>query len=363
MNWLSHLRSTRKSSVLSARRSRPTLEDLEERAVPSSTGVITSNFNGTAISPGSTVWFNSVVKVSGVGAAGATIHIDHSTLDYTVAGVPHEVAMPDATLVFSPTATTATTTFDTTTQSWLTKVSVGLGGNVFLSGGSLSLPSGLPGGANPVTWRADFESDTSGLSVNWQFGAAVYTQFSSDYNALDVKPVDSNSASVYKNSDHAGTPEAYKPYVTGGARGGGGSNWTGSYSATVSVQPSLGLPGSSSTGATPSTPSVSSLSGSVIDQTTGAGIFNVTMTLTTVNSLGQTVVVATTTTDTNGNYSFSNLPAGTYTITETLPTGFTDVGNVAGSAGGSTGYNQITFTLGPGVNATGYNFLNVVPSL
>jgi hypothetical protein len=363
MNWLSRFVSTGKNPTQAARRSRPTLEDLEERAVPSSTGVITSNFNGTAINPGSTVWFNSVVKVTGVGAAGATIHVDHSTLDYTVAGVTHEVAMPDATLVFSPTATTATTTFDTTTQSWLTTVSVGLGGNVFLSGGSLSLPGGLPGGANPVTWRADFESDTSGLSVNWQFGAAVYTQFSTDYNALDVKPVDSNSASVYKNSDHAGTPEAFKPYVTGGARGGGGSNWTGSYSATVSVQPSVGLPGSSSTGSNPTTASVSSLSGSVIDQTTGAGISDVTITLTTVNSFGQTVVVATTTTDVNGNYSFSNLPAGTYTITETLPGGFSGVGSVAGSAGGSASGDQITFTLGPGVNATGYNFLNVVPSL
>ena len=50
-----------------------------------------------------------------------------------------------------------------------------------------------------------------------------------------MKPVDDNQASVYQNSDHAGTPENFKSFVTGGARGGGGSNFTGSYSATAAV--------------------------------------------------------------------------------------------------------------------------------
>jgi hypothetical protein len=54
-----------------------------------------------------------------------------------------------------------------------------------------------------------------------------------DYTGLGVKPVDDNDASIYThNADHAGTPENFKPYVIGGARGGGGSNYTGSYSGT-----------------------------------------------------------------------------------------------------------------------------------
>jgi len=52
-----------------------------------------------------------------------------------------------------------------------------------------------------------------------------------------VKPVDDNQTSNYQNSDHAGTPESFKASVTGGATGGGGSNYTGSYSPTVSVTP------------------------------------------------------------------------------------------------------------------------------
>jgi hypothetical protein len=94
--------------------------------------------------------------------------------------------------------------------------------------------SGFPGGIQPVTWQGTFGSNPPGLSVQWQWAAAVYTKFSTDYNSLGVKPVDDNQASAYKNSDHAGTPENFKAYVTGGATGGGGANYTGSYSGTAS---------------------------------------------------------------------------------------------------------------------------------
>jgi hypothetical protein len=71
--------------------------------------------------------------------------------------------------------------------------------------------------------------------VNWQWAAAVYTNFSTAYNALGVKPVDDRTASQYKNQDHVGTPENFKPYVIGGATGGGGKNYTGGLSGTASV--------------------------------------------------------------------------------------------------------------------------------
>jgi len=110
-------------------------------------------------------------------------------------------------------------------------------GNTFLSGLSYQVPGNLHGGIRNVTWRGSFTIDTPGVRLNWQLAAAVYTSFSSNYNALGVKPVDDNHASKYKNSDHAGTPENFKPYVTGGATGGGGSNYTGSLSATARVGP------------------------------------------------------------------------------------------------------------------------------
>jgi hypothetical protein len=94
------------------------------------------------------------------------------------------------------------------------------------------VPATIPGGLNPVTWSGTITSDKPGVTVNWQWGAGVYTSFNSNYTALGVKPVDDNDASIYHNSDHGGTPEIYKQNVIGGARGGGGSNYTGSYSGT-----------------------------------------------------------------------------------------------------------------------------------
>ena len=106
---------------------------------------------------------------------------------------------------------------------------------MFLSGVALQVPGGLPGGVSPVTWCGNFSADQTGLKANWQWAAAVYQCFSTDLTQVGVKPVDANNLSIYQNSDHAGTPENFKNCVTGGARGGGGSNWTGSYSATGGV--------------------------------------------------------------------------------------------------------------------------------
>src|SRR5204863_307298 len=60
---------------------------------------------------------------------------------------------------------------------------------------------------------------------------------STDYNAIQAKPLDGSAHNPYNNSDHAGTPESFKSFVVGGARGGGGSNYTGSLSGTVTVVP------------------------------------------------------------------------------------------------------------------------------
>ncbi|HEX3151803.1 MAG TPA: SdrD B-like domain-containing protein [Gemmataceae bacterium] len=65
------------------------------------------------------------------------------------------------------------------------------------------------------------------------------------------------------------------------------------------------------------------------------GIFDVTITLQGVNDLGETVVL-TTTTDHDGNYSFTGLRPGTYSILETQPIGYDDGTDTLGSLGGQT---------------------------
>lgn len=206
----------------------------------SNVSTIGSNFNGTAIAAGNHVWFNSVLQASGLGAGPAKITVKNATIQFTAGGVPYTINVPDTTITYSPQVTIATTTYDAVKNQWVTDLPMSFAGNGYLDGVGLLVPSGgLPGGINPVSWTGTFYTDTAGVSVNWKWAAAVYTTLSADLNTLGVKPIDATTGSLYNNSDHAGTPENFKSYVTGGARGGGGSNYTGSYSGTASVVPAV----------------------------------------------------------------------------------------------------------------------------
>jgi hypothetical protein len=203
---------------------------------------IVSNFNGTPIEGGRNIWFNANFTASGVPSTGATISFTSSSITFT-ADQAYTVAVPNATVRFDPNATCSSTTFDTATNTWNTIVPIGGNDEIFLTGVVFVAPASFGGRVQgPVTWTGSFSSDVAGISANWKWGAAVYTVFSADYNNLGVKPTHTR-ACLYNNSDHAGTPEGvdpgsgrlYKSFVTGGARGGGGSNWTGSWSATAGV--------------------------------------------------------------------------------------------------------------------------------
>jgi hypothetical protein len=115
------------------------------------------------------------------------------------------------------------------TQTWVTTVSPGnWGQDVFLSGVAIPAPAGgFPGGVKPVTVGGRLGSSKYGVVLEWKWAAAAYTSFATDYALLGVKPVSNNAENPYSNGDKAGTPEQYKSSVTGGARGGGGSNYTG----------------------------------------------------------------------------------------------------------------------------------------
>ena len=302
---------------------------------------IQSNFNGTAIQAGSFIWFNSVLKVNGLGSNPVTLHFTNQVISFAAQGSNYALSVPDSTIILSPTATSATTSFNSASNSWTTTLPFNFSGNGFLSGFAFPVTASLPGGISPVVWTGRLSSDTAGLNVNWQWAASVYTNFSSNYGALGVKPVDDNHVSQYQNSDHAGTPENYKAFLgQGGATGGGGSNFTGSYSATGHVL----------------APQLSTLSGLVFDEGTNQGLANVMITLTGVNDRGQFVTI-TTMTSANGSYSFVGLRAGTYSITESPPSGYQDDHNSVGTAGGTSSSNQFTnITLNAGVNGLNYNF-------
>jgi hypothetical protein len=209
---------------------------------------IASNFNGTPINGGSYIWFNANFKASGIPSAGATVFFNNSTIQFT-ADQTYNLPVPNAQITFSPNVTCASTSFDSLTNTWQTTVPISGSDEIFLSGLAFPVPASFAnvGGKvqGSVIWNGTLGTNTPGvsISISWKWGAAVYTTFSTDYNALAVKPTHSQSC-LYNNSDHAGTPEGvdtqsgkpFKEFVTGGARGGGGSNFTGSWSGTTSVK-------------------------------------------------------------------------------------------------------------------------------
>jgi hypothetical protein len=355
MRWLRQLfRIDRPNPTRRPVRCRPVLESLESREVPTVSS-ISSNFNGTAIGAGSDVWFSSVGKISGLVGNSATIRIKNATITSN----NFTVAVPDSVITISSSVTTASTTFDAASNTWESTIPLsGYSGNVFLEGATLPTPNGLPGGINPVVWQADFTTDTPGVKINWTWAAAVYSQFSTDPNALGVKPVDGSGANPYRNSDHAGTPESFTQFVHGGARGGGGSNFTGSYSATKSVAPEVQVQ-----------QPLSTISGFVYLDLNNDGVYDagdapisdVAVTLTGVDNNGNSIVL-TAITDSTGAFSFTGLPPGTYQLTESQPPEYLDgqdtVGTVNGSPNGQLPTNNVisNITLQAGQAGVNYDF-------
>jgi SdrD B-like domain len=331
------------------------VEILEERLQPSASSAISASFDGAALRAGSTLWFNSELRVKGLGSSPVTLHVLDGEIDFRAGGTSYQVAVPNATITFSPTATAATTTFDTATDTWETTVP-STAGKVFLAGVELPLTKALPGGICPVTWHADFQTNTAGVSVNWQWAAADYSKFSTNYTALDVKPVNGKHGSAYANADRAGTPEAFKAFVVRGARWEGGRNFTGTHSATAHVVPQFVAP----------VVIPASLAGTVLQTNGVVPIAGVTITLTGKDVNGNAVNLVAVT-DGSGNYSFANLVPGTYTLTETAPVGVVPVSATPGSVNGSTpdGSTASSTVIGQIVLAGGnkgvnYNFIDSI---
>jgi SdrD B-like domain len=353
----------------SSRRARLGLDLLEDRSTPT-VSAITADFNSSSINAGNTIWFNSAAKVTGLGSGTETLKITDATVSFTANGTAYSVNVPNTTVTFTGLATKATTTFSG--DGWLITTPPVFNGNVFIGGASLKAPSaggllggllgglglagGFPGGIHNVTWKANFTADTPGLTVAWQWGAAVYSNFNTSPGSLGVKAVDDSQVDLFGNADRAGTPENYKSALTSGARGTGHGNYTGTYTASATVVPEAPAP------------ATGSLAGSIYEELDGVdgysagdnAIANVEVDLTGTDSLGNDVSMSVFT-DASGNYSFTSLRPGTYSISKVTPDGFNDgaphVGTVNGVEDGSQGVSSIMNVVLEGGNAgINYNF-------
>jgi serine protease AprX len=210
-------------------------------SLSATTASISSNFNNTALHAGNYIWFNSVARLSGSQGRRVTVYVDGATVEFSANGASYNLSLPGAMLVIDPNVSTATSTYDTVNGNWVTTVPSSLeGDDIFMTGLAYKLPNDLPGGINPVSWSARFATDSVGVSLTqWKWSAAVYSSLPTDANSLGIKPCHNGSTSQYHNNDDAGTPENYKLWVQPGARGGGGSNYTGNFTPHQPVSPAI----------------------------------------------------------------------------------------------------------------------------
>ena len=193
-------------------------------------GSITSNFNNVAIPAGRYIWFNSSFDPGplGAGTDPVTMNITNGVISFTANNVPYNLNVPNARIRFDASVTSASTQF--INNEWVTVVPRSYTSDVFMSSLSYLVPVNFPGNYMNVTWTAKISIDKPGISLAWRWAAAVYSSFAG-HSGLNVKPINGPTQNPYANSDRASTPENFKSFVVEGARGTGGTNYTGSFSA------------------------------------------------------------------------------------------------------------------------------------
>ncbi len=210
---------------------------LSSIATAETTSSIDADFNNTPISAGNYIWFSSSTQVMGLGNHPAKVYVRNASVRFEASGITYTIPVPDSDIIFDPATTLARTVFNPAKNAWEVKAQPCCSsGNTFLTGAGFLVPaSGFPGGVQNVKWQASYSTDTEGVKLHWKWAAAVYTCFETDYNALGVKPVDDDKNLSPRNKDNAGTPENVKTCVVAGARGAGGTNYTGDYSKTTKI--------------------------------------------------------------------------------------------------------------------------------
>lgn len=193
---------------------------------PSGTAISGSpvSWNGFTAPAGSVVWINAHLDASNVPTNTIT------TVDFT--GVTLVVnttsyALPNGQVVFNP-ATSTPTTVVNADGSWTTTVNPTFSNDIFFDGQAIPVDSNMENGGHGNTGSTlsfSTNSSDSALKFQWQWSAAVYTSWPGNANA-NIEPVQANL--------QAGAPQntAVQKDLIQGPRGGGGSNFTGSWSGT-----------------------------------------------------------------------------------------------------------------------------------
>ncbi|HLY02683.1 MAG TPA: hypothetical protein VKR56_09335 [Candidatus Cybelea sp.] len=187
------------------------------------------NFNKTAIKIGNYIWFASLFKVSGGTRNHLEMLVTDSKISFSTSKRSYTIKVPNMRLSLRGN-NRVRLGFGYRPDSWELLAPPNEEGKVFLDGVPFQVDHYLPGSLKNITWTAKFYGSER-KKISWQWGAAVYSQFSLRPSKLGVKPVRYRNG----NKDFTGTPENFKQWLIAGATGKGGKEYRGKLGDTVDV--------------------------------------------------------------------------------------------------------------------------------
>lgn len=204
-------------------------------------------YGTTQIPAGSTIWFTGVLKAVHTADGSvitSPIRIDVRQSRITFGNWPYVVTMPDSTVVLDPSIVVPRRSWDGPAELNVAYAPAQVAKEALFDALPYEAPAPfIPHFSGPVTWIATFSASRPEIRLDWAWSAAVYSQFG-PVGTFQLKPLSGPIAQVepqagtpdaYKNTDPAGTAEAYKQYAIAGAMGNGAPQYTGARSDTATV--------------------------------------------------------------------------------------------------------------------------------
>ena len=178
--------------------------------------------------PNDIVWINMHIGTPSGVPTNVVTTVQFTGVSFVLNGVTY--GLPDGFLIFDPSAPAIpSTTYNPAfapNGSWTTTLNPSnLSDEIFFDGQAVPVDSNITGGGTAnITYTT--ESTDNDLAFSWQWSAAVYTYWPGNNQA--------NILAYHGGGLHAGTPQnpQVQQSLIQGPRGGGGSNYTGSWSAT-----------------------------------------------------------------------------------------------------------------------------------
>ena len=179
-----------------------------------------THFNSQSVPAGEVVWLSAAFKPK---FAGSFSGVAFTNSRVTINGALSSTIPPDSYVELNSGLQTCGTA-QYVGGTWETVAPLPGSGNTFLSAVSITVPSGQDYANAQVTWCGDVSAPGE---IDVQIAAATYTSCSD----AEAYPEACETQTKY----HAGVPTGCLNKLTAGGTGGGGSNYSGSLSATYPV--------------------------------------------------------------------------------------------------------------------------------